>query len=159
MSLKRRKISRLIIFLPYLFVTITLVVAGLFTITLTLNQAAEPEEQFYCGVTSEDFSDEIGLATNRVGKELFFNNCSTCHALNEVIVGPALANISERRSRDWLHNFITNSSKMIETNDPEATALFKKYNQTVMPSFDLSPAKIDSVLAYLQESQVVAIAN
>lgn len=92
------------------------------------------------------------------GKTLFTTNCTVCHALNEKVVGPALANVTERRTTDWLIQFISNSSKLIQSGDDQAVALYNEYNKTQMPSFDyFSEEEILSILAYIeQESQAPA---
>ncbi|HEX8328485.1 MAG TPA: cytochrome c, partial [Hymenobacter sp.] len=45
------------------------------------------------------------------GDALFKNNCAQCHAVNEQVVGPALAGITKRRPVSWLLPWIKNSSK------------------------------------------------
>jgi len=55
-------------------------------------------------------ADEGGLSMDAAiigqGKELFDGNCAQCHAVHEQVVGPALANVYERRDVPWLVNFI-----------------------------------------------------
>lgn len=90
-----------------------------------------------------------GLEQSPAGKQLFINNCKQCHAVNEVVVGPALGKVSERRSKEWLHAFIQNSSKMIQNGDPVAKELYEKYNRTQMPSFNFSPEEVESILTFI----------
>ncbi len=88
------------------------------------------------------------------GKTLFNNNCATCHAVtNEVVVGPGLKGINERRQLDWLINWIRNPQKVIESGDKYAVDLYNKFNKQIMPGFgDLTDQQIQSILAYVDVS-------
>ncbi|MBC8111945.1 MAG: cytochrome c [Verrucomicrobia bacterium] len=121
-----------------------------------IRQQATEQETFVCGTSSADEN----LLTNEPdttqkflmsGKELFKNNCHQCHAFTEeVVVGPGLKNIAERRSEKWLLLWIKNPVKMLESKDKYATDLFKKYNQAQMPSFkQLKDEEIKAILAYI----------
>jgi mono/diheme cytochrome c family protein len=102
--------------------------------------------------------DEALIAT---GKNLFENNCTTCHAAtDEVVVGPGLKNIHERRPLPWLINWIKNSSKVIQSGDPYAVELFNKYNKTQMPAYAFTDAEITGIVAYIKsESSKPAAAS
>ena len=85
-----------------------------------------------------------------LGKQLFTGNCTVCHALNEVVVGPALAGIHERRPVPWIKEFIVNSQRVIQSGDAYAVNLFNTYNKTVMPSFNFSDEELTAIIAYLK---------
>ncbi|GAB3307252.1 c-type cytochrome [Hymenobacter humi] len=89
------------------------------------------------------------------GDALFKNNCAQCHAVNEQVVGPALAGITKRRPVSWLLPWIKNSSKVVASGDEYAVAIFNKYNKQQMPSFALSDQEVNSILAWVtsQEGQ------
>jgi len=85
------------------------------------------------------------------GESNFKVNCSTCHEIWEVRIGPALNGVTERRSVDWLIPWIKNSQAMIASGDEQAVALWEEYNQTVMtasPSF--SDDDVLAILAYIK---------
>jgi mono/diheme cytochrome c family protein len=85
------------------------------------------------------------------GKKVFNTVCSACHTVGQgVRVGPDLAGVTKRRSREWLHSFITNSTQFIATGDKDAKAIFEKFKKFPMPPQALSAAKIDSILAYIE---------
>ncbi len=91
------------------------------------------------------------------GESLFNNNCTVCHAINQVVVGPALKNVHERRELPWLISFIKNSQKVIQSGDDYAVNLYNEYNKTVMPSFAYSDEEITSIISYIKaESSAVA---
>ncbi|MBF9144250.1 cytochrome c [Hymenobacter sp. BT439] len=92
------------------------------------------------------------------GDVLFKGNCAQCHAVNEQVVGPALAGISKRRPVSWLIPWVKNSSKVVASGDDYAVALFNKFSKQQMPSFALSDKEITSILVYIksQEGSVAA---
>ncbi|HEY0047339.1 MAG TPA: c-type cytochrome [Flavobacterium sp.] len=86
------------------------------------------------------------------GKALFNSNCASCHKLDGKATGPALRGVAERRDREWLYNWIHNSSDMIKSGDPIAVQLFEENNKVVMTPFpQLSTTDIDNILAYTSE--------
>ncbi|SFQ73253.1 cytochrome c3 family protein [Hymenobacter arizonensis] len=93
------------------------------------------------------------------GDALFKNNCAQCHAVNEVVVGPALAGITKRRTVSWLIPWIKNSSKVVASGDEYAVAIYNKYNKQQMPSFALSDQEITSILAWVNAEEGKATAT
>lgn len=84
------------------------------------------------------------------GRQLFVNNCSSCHDLFNEGVGPALKGISYRQGIEWNFSFIRNSSKRIAKGDIYAVQLFEKYNRVEMPSFpEMSDEQIWEILKYI----------
>lgn len=65
------------------------------------------------------------------------------------MVGPDLANVTQRRDEDWLRDFISSSSSMIEEGDSLAQTLFQKFNETRMPDQELSEGEMDALLSYI----------
>lgn len=84
------------------------------------------------------------------GKALFVANCKVCHAVNDQMVGPALAKVYERRDIDWILAFVKNSQKVIKSGDPYAIELYNKFNKTEMPTFDFKDEEIHSIIAYVK---------
>lgn len=85
------------------------------------------------------------------GEALFKANCTSCHALNKRVLGPALAGVNEKHSNEWLHKWIRNAPAMVASGDKEAVAIYNEYNQAAMTPFpQLSDADIDNILAYIK---------
>ncbi|GHA73129.1 cytochrome c [Pontibacter akesuensis] len=85
------------------------------------------------------------------GAALFKNNCVVCHSAGtDVIVGPGLQGITERRSTPWLIKWIKNSQALVAAGDPEAVAVYNEYKKQAMPSFNFSDDEIKSILAYIE---------
>jgi mono/diheme cytochrome c family protein len=112
--------------------------------TMTVVDAALPRPEL----------SEAEVAAIAAGDALFKNNCAQCHAVNEVVVGPALAGITTRRTVSWLIPWIKNSSKVVASGDEYAVAIYNKYNKQQMPSFSLSDQEISSILAYTASEEV-----
>jgi len=94
------------------------------------------------------------------GDGLFKNNCAQCHAVNDKVVGPALAGISKRRSIGWLIPWVKNSSKVIATGDEYAVKLFNDYGKQQMPAFpQLSDGEIKSIVAWVSAQQMGGSVN
>ena len=62
------------------------------------------------------------------GKDLFTGNCTVCHGIDEVVIGPALRDVHERKSEEWIYSFIKNSQKVIQSGDEYAVNLYNEYN-------------------------------
>ena len=118
--------------------------------TATEATAAPAAEASADGIPTDD-------AIVSQGESLFNNACTVCHAINDVVVGPALKNVHERRDLPWLISFIKNSQKVIQSGDEYAVNLYNEYNKTVMPSFAYSDEEITSIISYIKaESQQAA---
>src|SRR5215218_5164221 len=81
------------------------------------------------------------------GKAIFTTRCASCHNVNKMVVGPALAGVDQRHSIDWIVNFVQSSQTVIRSGDEKATALFAKFNNIQMPDHkDLTAENIKSVV-------------
>ena len=119
--------------------------------TYQLLAQEEPEETFDQNIVNS-------------GESLFKGNCTVCHAINEVVIGPALRDVHERQSEEWIYAFIKNSQKVIKSGDEYAVDLYNQYNQTLMTSFDFSDDELNSILTYIKsesakEIQVAVVDN
>ena len=114
---------------------------------------------FFLGIllASTAFSQEdaIDPAIIASGEKLYNANCTQCHAINEVVIGPALKGIEERRERPWLLSWIKNSQKMIQSGDEYAVALYEKYKKIAMPAYPFTDAEIISILEYIDVASKV----
>jgi mono/diheme cytochrome c family protein len=66
-----------------------------------------------------------------------------------------LGSIAKKKEESWLIPFIQNSQAVIKSGDVYAQALFKKFNNQEMPSFEhLTKEDIQSILYYLEIESV-----
>lgn len=94
------------------------------------------------------------------GDALFKNNCAQCHAVNDKVVGPALAGINKRRPTPWLIKWVRNSSKVIASGDEYAVKLFEDNGKQQMPAFpQLSDQDITSIVAWVNSQQGGAVSG
>lgn len=85
------------------------------------------------------------------GKLIFTSRCAGCHNVNQQLTGPALAGVAERRSIDWIVNFVHSSQSVIKAGDKTAMELFNKFNKITMPDHrDLSAEDIKSVVDFIR---------
>lgn len=89
------------------------------------------------------------------GEKIFKSKCTSCHAIDRKVVGPALKGVPDTKSEEWLIKWIRNSQALIASGDAEAIKIFEEYNKSVMTSFtDLSDDQIKSVIAYIKDASV-----
>ena len=85
------------------------------------------------------------------GEPLFKQNCAQCHAVNEKVVGPALAGITKRRRVGWIIPWVHNSAKVIASGDDYAGKLYGDYGKQQMPAFpQLSDKDIKNIVAWVE---------
>lgn len=85
------------------------------------------------------------------GKAIFKANCSTCHKLDEKYIGPSLRGVTERRDPVLVKSWIKNSQAMIASGDAYAVALYKEYNNSIMPAYAfLSDVDLENILSYIE---------
>jgi glucose/arabinose dehydrogenase/mono/diheme cytochrome c family protein len=97
-----------------------------------------------------DTYDTAELTLQR-GMALFNQHCASCHNFNENVIGPNLAGVTSKVSKEWLVDFIKNPKKSIENGDERGIELYKKYN-VYMPSFEtLEENELEDVLGFVHK--------
>ncbi len=97
------------------------------------------------------FSVSMAWADAAEGEKLFTANCTSCHAINDKVVGPALKDVHKRRDAKWLVKWIKNSQALVKAGDPVAVQVYKENNEALMTSFEnLSDAQITSIVDYIK---------
>jgi mono/diheme cytochrome c family protein len=85
------------------------------------------------------------------GEVEFQQLCGICHTIGSgKLVGPDLAGVHEKRSQEWLEEFVKSPQAMINSGDADAVALFAEFNQLPMPDPLLTEAQIKDVLSYIK---------
>ncbi len=89
------------------------------------------------------------------GKELFRNQCATCHNkdMKSNLTGPALGGVEERWAafpQEDLYSWIRNSQAMIASGHPKAVELWNQWKPVAMNAFpNLTDQEIKNILAYI----------
>jgi mono/diheme cytochrome c family protein len=87
-----------------------------------------------------------GLAAQ--GKALFEAKCSACHRMGEKYVGPALGEVTLRRTPTYIMNMVLNPDGMY-THHPVAKELLGQF-MTQMPNLGLTQDQARQLLEYLR---------
>jgi len=82
------------------------------------------------------------------GGVIFQGKCSACHKMAERYVGPALGDVTKRRTPAYILNMILNPEEMY-TKHPAARQLLAEH-MTQMPNLALSQDEARQVLEYLR---------
>lgn len=126
----------------------------------TEDTAASPADAGPPALTAFEMEHGIGPVTEPVtlgaldeelaeeGEELFEGRCSACHKMDESYVGPALGDVTQRRTAAFVMNMILNPEGMY-TRHPEIRALLAKH-PTQMPNQQLTREQARAVVEYLR---------
>ena len=94
------------------------------------------------------------------GETLFKNNCAACHSsTDEVLVGPGLKGVGERRPIEWIVKWVHNPQAVIASGDKYANELYNKFNKAAMTPYpNFSEGQIKSIIAYIDASNAAPAA-
>lgn len=111
------------------------------------------------GLTAEQIEHGIGPITAfelepidpelaAQGEKVFQTNCSACHKMDSRYVGPALGDVTERRSPAFVMNMILNPDGMIKEH-PEGKKMFAEY-MSPMANQNMTEEQARAILEYLR---------
>ncbi len=67
--------------------------------------------------------------------KFFKDNCASCHTIGGGrLTGPDLKDVTQRKDRDWLAEFLTDPKAKIDAGDPYAQQLLQEARGVVMPT-------------------------
>ena len=91
------------------------------------------------------------------GAYLFQSRCAACHTIGEGdSLGPDLRDVTIHRDKAWLARFIADPSDLLAKKDATATALYKRYDELLMPNLRLSPMDLEALMGYLAARDAAA---
>lgn len=90
----------------------------------------------------------IDAAAAAEGERIFQTNCSACHKMDEKYVGPALGDVTERRTPAFILNMIMNPQEMVERH-PVAKQLLAEH-MSFMPYQNVTLDQARQILEYLR---------
>jgi len=98
------------------------------------------------------FSTGLILGQGDPVEQLFTVKCGICHTIGMgKLIGPDLLNVHDKRSDEWLLEYIRSSQSMIKKGDPDAVAIFEEYNGIIMPDPLISDEEIQSIMGFIAE--------
>ncbi|MDA7808011.1 cytochrome c [Flavobacteriaceae bacterium] len=100
-------------------------------------------------VKSLTFDEAINQDMAEKGEAAFKQKCTACHMVDRKLIGPSMKGIYERRSPEWVVNFLLNPTEMLQQ-DPIAKALLKQYNNVMMLNQNLSEEEARAITEYLR---------
>ncbi len=85
------------------------------------------------------------------GKSIYDLKCGSCHKLSdEKLVGPGWKGVTDRRTPEWIMNFVTNTDEMIDKNKTAQSLL--EICMVRMPNQNLSDDDARSVLEFMRKN-------
>jgi len=124
------------------------------------NTQAASAQKSNNGLTAFQLKNGIGPITSVVkvgplnkklaakGKQIFENNCSSCHQIGKRYVGPDLQEVTSRRTPTYIMNMILNPSGMTQKH-PVAHKLLAKF-ATQMANMHLTKDQARAVVEYFR---------
>ena|SRR5690606_5898223 len=104
--------------------------------------------------TNIELSPNLDKAMADSGKRIAEVKCLSCHKLSdERLVGPGWQGVTERRTPEWLMNFVTNPDPMIDK-DPELQAQLE-ICLVRMPNQSVSDEDARQILEFMRENDGV----
>lgn len=119
---------------------------------------AQPQEK---GMSEFELEHGIGPITERIelrdeldqelvtkGRNIYEMKCEMCHNMVGRMVGPELGNVLDRRSPEFVMNFILNPGKMANEH-PVGQEMLREY-MTVMPFQNVKEDEARAIVEYLR---------
>lgn len=92
-----------------------------------------------------------GLSQNPQPAEYFRQSCASCHTVGGGrLVGPDLKNVTQRKDRAWLAQFIQAPKAVIDSGDSYAVQLLRDAQGVVMPSLGLDATRAQALLDLIE---------
>ena len=119
-----------------------------FNFSLTKNHSLKASLTLFFAIACVSFSNAQDL---KAGESLYKANCTSCHAIDRKVIGPALKDVIEAEDEAWMIKWIKNSQSLVKAGDPAAVKIFNEYNQSIMSSFpQFSDDDAKSIIAYVK---------
>ncbi|MCX6158069.1 MAG: cytochrome c [Ignavibacteriota bacterium] len=125
---------------------ITLLITFITVLLISISGCSKEDKGI--GMIKEVKLGEIDKSMVTEGQALFQKKCSTCHRMDEKLIGSALRGITKRRTPEWIMNMILNPDGMIKENK-EARELFEKLKVRMAPQ-NMNEDEARKILEYLR---------
>lgn len=96
-------------------------------------------------------TDKLDEAKAKTGEDISGVKCTSCHKMtDEKLVGPGWKDVTNRRTPEWIMNFITNPDPMLDK-DPEAQAMLELC-LVRMPNQSLTDDDARAILEFMRKN-------
>lgn len=99
-----------------------------------------------------NLSDGIDGELRLRGQEIFESKCEMCHNMEGRMVGPALGDVMDRRSPEFVMNMILNPQGMTK-NHPVGQEMLQEY-MTAMPFQNVKEEDARAIVEYLRDQNM-----
>ena len=100
-------------------------------------------------ITSVDIKATIDQELAKKGENYFKINCMACHKTERKFIGPALGDITSKRSPEWIMNMTMNTAQMVKE-DPLAEGIYEEYDKAPMVTAPVSEENARAIVEYLR---------
>jgi cytochrome c len=151
-------LKQLLTILIFSLLSISLVACGGEERTDTNGQPASQEEglsefelEHGIGPVSEriELDDELDPEKVTEGRNIYEMKCEMCHNMEGRMVGPPLGDVTDRRSAEFIMNFILNPSGMTSEH-PVGQELLREY-MTAMPFQNVQEDEARAIVEFLRD--------
>ncbi len=118
----------------------------------------KPEAKPQGDTVSATSAADLGIDSLQVvkGKNIFNANCAACHKLDTKLIGPALGDIADRRTVDWLKAWIKDNNALRASGDADAIAIYEEYNKMPMTAYPhLTDEDLEAIIAYTSHADIL----
>jgi mono/diheme cytochrome c family protein len=98
-----------------------------------------------------ELTHPLDEAMVKSGQQVYDVKCQSCHKLtDEKVVGPGWKGVTDRRTPEWIMNFVTNVDEMLEK-DAEAQAMLEVC-MVRMPNQNLKDDEARALLEFMRKN-------
>jgi len=116
-----------------------------------LEEPTPVNDKGYGKFQNVELSTELDAKMIATGQNVYDVKCAACHKLtSEKLVGPGWENVTNRRTPEWILNFVTNVDEMLEK-DPESQAMLE-ICMVRMPNQNLSDDEAYGVFEFMRKN-------
>lgn len=91
----------------------------------------------------------------------FRQSCMSCHTIGGGrLVGPDLKDVTRRRDREWVTDFIYNPKKYLDSNDPYVLKMKEEARGAIMPQIaGITPEKAAALVALIESESALEVSQ
>lgn len=118
---------------------------------MNLNRASRTNVRYIFSLLPLMLVSAALSAQNPPPADYFRQSCASCHTVGGGrLVGPDLKNVTQRKDRVWLSQFIQGPKAVIDSGDAYAMQLQKDSQGVVMPTLGLDTTRVQALLDLIE---------